>query len=178
MEKQTMDATASKPSMTKEISITALFIALTLLFTLFVNVRLPIAANGGLIHLGNVPFLLAAIIYGKKTGAIVGGIGMGLFDVMSGWIAWAPCTLIVVGLMGFVVGFICERKKTIPWIFVSIMAALIIKVAGYYIYEAVMYHSFIIPLASIPGNVVQIGVAGVIVLLIITPLERMLRKLN
>ena len=37
------------------LSITALFVALTYVFTAFVNIRLPIAANGGLIHLGNVP---------------------------------------------------------------------------------------------------------------------------
>ena len=36
------------------LSITALFVALTYVFTAFVNIRLPIAANGGLIHLGTV----------------------------------------------------------------------------------------------------------------------------
>ena len=51
------------------------------MFTAFVNVRLPIAANGGLIHLGNVPLFIMAILFGKKTGAIASGVGMGLFDV-------------------------------------------------------------------------------------------------
>ena len=40
------------------LTITALFIALTYVFTAFVNVRLPITANGGLIHLGNVPLFI------------------------------------------------------------------------------------------------------------------------
>ena len=44
--------------------VTAIFIALTYLFTAFINVRLPIAANGGLIHLGNVPLFIGAIIFG------------------------------------------------------------------------------------------------------------------
>ena len=35
------------------IAVTAMAVALTYVFTAFVNVRLPIAANGGLIHLGN-----------------------------------------------------------------------------------------------------------------------------
>ena len=59
------------------IAITAMAVALTYVFTAFVNVRLPMAANGGLIHLGNVPLFIMAILFGKKTGAIAGGVGMG-----------------------------------------------------------------------------------------------------
>ena len=52
------------------LTVTAIFVALTYIFTAFINVRLPIAANGGLIHLGNVPLFIGAIIFGKKTGGI------------------------------------------------------------------------------------------------------------
>ena len=45
--------------LTNEITITAMFIALTLVFTYCVQIRLPIAANGGLIHLGNIPLFIA-----------------------------------------------------------------------------------------------------------------------
>ena len=97
------------------ITITAMFIALTYVFTAFVNIKLPIAANGGLIHLGNVPLFIGAILFGKKTGAIAGGVGMGLFDLLSGWTAWAPFTLVIVGLMGFAVGAITEKRKGFGW---------------------------------------------------------------
>ena len=50
---------------TKEIVITGLSIALVFVATLFINIRLPIG-QGGLIHLGNVPLFLVAIIFGKK----------------------------------------------------------------------------------------------------------------
>lgn len=56
------------------LTITALFIALTYVFTAFVNVRLPITANGGLIHLGNVPLFICAILFGKKSGALAGAL--------------------------------------------------------------------------------------------------------
>ena len=65
---------------TQAIVVTAMCIALTYIFTAVVNIRLPFAPNGGLIHLGNVPLFLAAIIFGKKTGALSGAFGMGLFD--------------------------------------------------------------------------------------------------
>ncbi len=44
------------------LAMTAMAAALTYVFTAFVNVRLPIAANGGLIHLGNVPLFVMAML--------------------------------------------------------------------------------------------------------------------
>jgi uncharacterized membrane protein len=70
---------------TRTIVINSLFIALTLVATMFINIKLPIMGNGGLIHLGNVPLFIAAIVYWKKTGAVAGAFGMGLFDLLSGW---------------------------------------------------------------------------------------------
>ena len=155
-----------------DIAITGVCIALTLVATAFINVRLPIAANGGLVHLGNVPLFLAAIIFGKKTGAFAGAFGMGLFDLLSGWTLWAPFTFVIVGLMGFTVGKITENRIGFRWNVLAIAAACVIKVAGYYIAEVIIYRNWIAPVLSIPGNLVQIGVAAVIVL----PIVEIVRK--
>lgn len=163
---------------TREIVITAIFIALTYVFTAFVNVRLPIAANGGLIHLGNVPLFIGAIIFGRRTGAICGGIGMGLFDLLSGWTAWAPFTLVIVGLMGYVVGAVTEKHEGFWWNALAIAAACVIKVAGYYVAEGFIYGSWIAPAASIPGNLVQIGAAAVVVLLIVGRLKSLAGRIG
>ena len=114
------------------LTVTAIFVALTYIFTAFINVRLPIAANGGLIHLGNVPLFIGAIIFGKKTGAIAGGVGMGLFDLLSGWTLWAPFTFVIVALMGFTVGKLTEDEKhqNFKWYVIAIAAACVIKVVG------------------------------------------------
>lgn len=154
------------------LTVTALFIALTYVFTAFINVRLPIAANGGLIHLGNVPLFICAILFGKKSGAIAGGVGMGLFDLLSGWTAWAPFTFIIVAVMGFAVGAITEKRHGLGWDALAIAIAAIIKVVGYYIAEIIIYGNWLAPMASIPGNLVQIGVAAVIVLIIVEPLRK------
>lgn len=161
-----------KESNVKFVTITAIAIALVYVFTAFINVRLPIAAAGGLIHLGNVPLFIFAIIFGKKTGAIAGGVGMALFDLLSGWGAWAPFTLIIVGLMGFEIGWIAEKKQGYLWNVIAILLAGVIKVVGYYIAEVILYGNWAAPVASIPGNLVQIGVAAVIVLIIIEPLKK------
>lgn len=150
---------------TKSLVINGLFIALTLVATMFINIRLPMIGNGGLIHLGNVPLFLGAFIYGKRTGAIAGGIGMGLFDLISGWTAWAPFTLVIVGLMGYVSGLISEKLSLRPVVAntVAVAAALVIKIVGYYFAEVILFGNWIAPLGSIPGNVVQVAVAGIIV---------------
>ena len=66
---QTSQGTDQELSSVQFLTITAVFVALTYIFTAFINVKLPIAANGGLIHLGNVPLFIGAILFGKKTGA-------------------------------------------------------------------------------------------------------------
>lgn len=160
---------------TKTLVINALFIALTLAATMFINIRLPFMGNGGLIHLGNVPLFVAAIVYGKKTGALAGAFGMTMFDLISGWTAWAPFTFIIVGMMGFTVGLITEKLHFKPVIVntIAVIAALIIKIVGYYFTEVILYGNWILPLGSIPGNVMQVVVAGIIVLPIVERLRKM-----
>ena len=155
----------------KELAITAICLVLVYVFTAVVNIRLPIAANGGLVHLGNVPLFVAAILFGKRTGAIAGGVGMALFDLLSGWTAWAPFTLVIVAFMGFVVGLVTEKKKTFPLYILAMVLACAIKIGGYYVAEGFIYGNWIAPVTSIPGNLVQIGVAAVITLIIIQPLR-------
>ena len=164
----------------KELVITAMFIALTYVFTAFINVRLPFGGNGGLIHLGNIPLFIAAIVFGKKTGALAGAVGMGLFDLISGWVSWAPFTFVIVGLMGLTVGLITEKKehKKTFWYFVAIVAALIIKVVGYYFAEVILYSNFYTPFASIPGNIIQVSFAGIITLFIVKQLRFVAEKTN
>ncbi|MFJ5714235.1 ECF transporter S component [Neobacillus sp. NPDC093127] len=150
---------------TRAIVINALFIALTLVATMFINIRLPIMGNGGLIHLGNVPLFIAALVYGKKSGAIAGAFGMGFFDLISGWALWAPFTFIIVGAMGFLAGLISEKVpgNRVLVNTLAVAAALIIKVFGYYFTEVILYGNWIQPFGSIPGNIMQVVLAGIIV---------------
>ncbi len=170
-----MSSTTMKKTTTKALAINGMCIAITFIATAFINIRLPIMANGGLIHLGNVPLFLAAIIFGKKTGAIAGAFGMGLFDLISGWTAWAPFTFVIVGMMGYVVGKISE-KTGVLWYSIAVVAALIIKIVGYYIAEAILYGNWAAPMTSIPGNVVQVVVAGVVAVPMATALSKTVMK--
>ncbi|OKL36928.1 ECF transporter S component [Domibacillus mangrovi] len=170
---------STETTKTKALVINALFIALTVVATMFINIKLPIMGNGGLIHLGNVPLFIAAFIYGKKTGAIAGAFGMGLFDLISGWAIWAPFTFIIVGTMGFLAGLISEKVPG-KRIFVNTLAvavALIIKIVGYYFAESILYGNWIQPIGSIPGNVLQVVIAGIIVVPLVGRLNKRARQL-
>ena len=174
------NSAAANTSSAKQVALNGISIALVFIATGFINLRLPIVANGGLIHLGNVPLFLAAIIFGKKTGAISGAVGMALFDLFSGWTLWAPFTFVIVGIMGWVVGKITEDKShnTILWYVIAILAALAIKIVGYYIAEGIIYGNWVAPAASIPGNIVQILTAAVIVLPLAKPLKKQLSAIT
>lgn len=159
-------------SMTKQIALDGMFVAITLVFTAFVNIQIPsFGGAGGLIHLGNVPLFIAAILYGKRTGALAGGLGMGLFDILSGWALWAPCTVITCGLMGFVVGAICTKWKGYVAKIVAMLSALGVKLLGYFLFEAfIMGNGMAAALKSVPGNIIQVVMAMIIVMIIIEPL--------
>ena len=56
--------------------------------------------------------------------------------------------------------------------------ACVIKIVGYYIAEGIIYGNWVAPVASIPGNLVQIGVAAVVVAVVIRPIELAASKIG
>ena len=110
---------------------------------------------------------LGAFVFGRRTGAIAGGIGMSLFDLISGWAgmgAFYPCNCSSYG--------ICFRpyfRKTQSTPCNSKhccgnRGACCTAIVGYYFTEVILYGNWIVPFGSIPGNIVQVAVAGIIVI--------------
>ena len=169
--------TSNMQSKTKDLVLSALLIALVFITTQ-INFKLPISINGGLIHLGNTMLFMSAIVFGKKKGAIAGAFGMGLFDILSGWAAWAPFTFIIRGVMGYIIGYVAnsnDRKgNSTTWNLIGIIIAGIIMIAGYYIAEIIITGNYIAPITSIPGNIIQIVFGALFGL----PLVKALKKTN
>lgn len=160
----------------KEIAICGLLIAMVFIATMFINIRLPISINGGLIHLGNVILFTVSIVFGRKKGAIAGAFGMGLFDILSGWAAWAPFTFVIRGTMGFLVGSIANYKgkdgKSFIFNLIAIIVSGVWMIAGYYLTEVILYGNWITPITSIPGNITQL-VIGLLALIIVPTIKRL-----
>ena len=101
---QNMEHTQSYSKTSKktlDLIMTSMLVALVFLSTFFLNIKLPISVNGGLVHLGTAMLFIASILFGPKKGALAGAIGMGLFDLVGGWVLWAPITIVARGLQGY-----------------------------------------------------------------------------
>lgn len=150
---------------TLDLVLTSMLIALVFIATLLLNIKLPITANGGLVHLGTAMLFIVSILFGPKKGAIAGAVGMGLFDLISGWTLWAPFTFLTRGLQGYIVGKIAwsngRNGSSVGFNLFAMIVSIPFMIAGYYVCERVLFNSWIIPLASIPGDIVQnvIGIA-------------------
>lgn len=160
----------------RDLAESGLLIALVFIATRFINIRLPLASTGGLVHLGNTMLFISAIVFGKRKGAIAGAFGMGLFDLLSEWAIWAPFTFVVRGVMGYIIGSISwSRSKKGNDINTNILGVIISgiwMIFGYYITEIILYGSHAKAILSIPGNITQI----VIGMIIGIPVAKLLKR--
>ena len=80
---------------------------------------------------------ITAILFGPKKGALAGAIGMGLFDVLGGWLIWAPTTIISRALQGFIVGKIAwsmgHRGDNIGLNILAAVVSMPVMMAVYYV---------------------------------------------
>ncbi|WOV84301.1 ECF transporter S component [Sporosarcina jeotgali] len=158
-------STTRTRSTTFDMILSAMGIALVFVATLLLNIKLPITANGGLVHLGTGMLFTFSILFGPKKGAIAGAFGMGLFDLVSGWTLWAPISLIARGLQGYIVGKIAwsngRKGRSTTFNVIAMAVSVPVMLVGYYAGESIIFKSWAVPLASIPGNLVQnaVGIA-------------------
>lgn len=149
----------------KRLVYSALFIALVFVAT-YINIHIPILmGQGGLVHLGTLVMFMIAIKYGRTYGALAGGIGMALFDVLSIWATWAPGTLVVRLIAGFVVGTVALTPEGQGASFIrnilAILAGGVVVVLGYWLFEGLVLGYGLVPaLGSVPGNILQIVIAS------------------
>ncbi|WP_338448638.1 ECF transporter S component [Niallia oryzisoli] len=166
MEKTQTQSYVKPGHKTLDLILTSMLVALVFVSTVFLNIKLPITANGGLVHLGTAMLFIASILFGPKKGALAGAIGMGLFDMVGGWLVWAPITIVARGLQGYLVGKIAWSKgskgNSLGLNITATIVSMPFMIAVYYIGEGILYGNWIAPLASIPGDLVQ-NILGIII---------------
>lgn len=145
--------------------ITSMLTALVFLATHSIKIMLPISFNdGGLVHLGTGMLIIAALVFGKKKAAISGSVGMALFDLTSPWVAWAPFTFVIRAVMGYLMGAIAYSKgrngESLLWNIIAIVVSGIWMIAGYYMTSVILYGNWVAPIASIPGDALQIVIGA------------------
>lgn len=161
---------------TLDLIMTAMLVALVFLSTFFLNIKLPISVNGGLVHLGTAMLFIASILFGPKKGALAGAIGMGLFDIVGGWLLWAPITIVARGLQGFIVGKIAwsngRKGSSLALNVTATIVSIPFMIAVYYFGEVILYGNWIVPLTSIPGDLLQNALGMIIAIPVCVALKK------
>ena len=120
---------------------------------------------GGYFNAGDAVVLLSAFLMGPVLGAAAAGIGSAAADILSGYVIFAPATLLIKAAMAFVSGAILRRSgfsgRVGPAVFSGITAEIIMT-AGYFAFSAVILKLGAGALADVPGNLIQ-GIFGVAV---------------
>lgn len=79
---------------------------MALVFIATYSVRIPIPFTQGYIHPGDSMIFIAALLFGWRFGALVGGFGSALADILGGYAHWAFPTLVIKGIMGAAAGWL------------------------------------------------------------------------
>jgi uncharacterized membrane protein len=150
----------------KELTLIGLLTALVSVATMIIQV--PIQAGYGFIHMGDSMIFLTAILFGKRKGAFAGGIGSSLADLLSGYGQYALPTLIIKGLMGYIVGAIADQESKALLNFRNIAAMAVGAVwmaSGYLVTNTLMFGGFMEALAGgFPSDLLQgFGGAGLFI---------------
>ena len=154
--------------------LTALFGAMIFAVTAYI-LHIPTPATGGYIHLGDALVYLAASMLPMPNAIAAAAIGEALSDALTGSVVYALPTLIIRAAMALCftsAGARILTKRNIA----ACVAAGLICIGGYYLTEVLLLHSFMAPVAEIPGNVVQASASAVIYLLLGRALDRVKLK--
>lgn len=147
---------------TLKLTYTAMLTAMVCVATMLI--RIPTMV--GYTNLGDGFILLSAFLFGPFYGAVAGGIGSMLADIISGYAFYAPATLIIKGLIAVIAALLWKAmsKSGGDKVWKKILASLVAELwmaAGYWTFETLFLGEAKAALASIPNNIAQ-GLVGVV----------------
>jgi len=90
----------------------AIFSALVAAATMVFSVYVP--ATRGYFNVGEIMVYTSALLMGPVVGAFAGGVGSMIADIALGYTHYAPATLIIKGVEGFIVGYLSRRMIRYP----------------------------------------------------------------
>lgn len=148
---------------TKKTVIAAMFASLACVATMIIKIPSPL---NGFINLGDGVVLLAGWLLSPFYGMLAAGIGTSLADIFLGYVSYAPATLVIKSLMAVVAFFVfrmLNRKiGNLPARIVSGIAAEMVMIVGYFVFEGLFLYGFAASMVNIPSSIIQ-GVAGLII---------------
>ena len=144
------------------LALAAVFSALVCVATLIFPI--PIPATSGYFNFGETVIYIAALVFGPFVGAVAGGVGAAVADMLVAP-QFAPGTLVIKSLEGAIVGFLYKKLgshasgRDLKAIIAMIVGGFEM-VIGYFLYEQLIL-GYTTAATEIPFNIVQmlIGLA-------------------
>nr|WP_294681597.1 ECF transporter S component [uncultured Anaerotignum sp.] len=132
----------------KDITKTAMMAAIT--FVGIYAVKIP--SLHGYSHMGDCMIFLSVLLLGTRRGALAGGIGAALSDLLGGYMHWILPTFIIKYIMAAVMGLFID--KIMPnikcnWLIGSIVGG-IVQIVLYTSFKVFMF-DWAYALGSVPG---------------------------
>ena len=137
----------------RKLVFSALLAALTCVCTMVIQI--PVPATGGYVNLGDSVVLLCAWYIGGVYGAAAAGIGAMLADLFSGYAIYAPATFIIKALMAWTASLLFRRIHGQKGQILGVCTAMLLLLAGYFVYEAFVLGFGMAAVAAIPANLLQ-----------------------
>jgi uncharacterized membrane protein len=96
---------------TETVASAAVFTAFVAAATMAFSVSIPVTS--GYFNIGEIMVYTAALVMGPYVGAFAGGVGSMISDLSLGFPSYAPGTLVIKGIEGFVVGYLSRRTVSL-----------------------------------------------------------------
>ncbi len=139
---------------TKKIVFSALLASLVCVATMVIKIPSPLS---GYINLGDGVVLLCGWFLGPVYGFLAAAVGSALADLFYGYMVYVPATFVIKGAVALIACVLSKKTKKV----IGAIAAEVVMVAGYYVFEGFLY-GFGASLVNIVPNIVQ-ATAGIIV---------------
>ena len=142
------------------LALTGLFAALGCVGTMVLQIPSP---TGGYMNLGDAVVILGAWLLGPVYGAVAGGVGPTLADLLSGYAVYVPATLVIKALMALTAAWL-YRALGKRGLLLSALAAEVPMVLGYWLFDGALAAlsgggalglCLVGSAAGIPSNLVQ-----------------------
>ena len=122
---------------TKDLTKMGLMAALVFFGTFFIK----IPSISGYTHLGDCMIFVSVLILGWRKGAVAGGIGAALADLLGGYTQWIIPTLFIKAIMAMIMGMITEKlfpNLRFGWLIGATVGG-IFQIAGYTFVRILLY---------------------------------------
>lgn len=158
---------------TKKIVITALMTSMVCVITMLIKIPSPLK---GYINIGDCAVLLCGWLLGPWYGLVAAGLGSAMADLFSGYVAYAPATFVIKGVMALVAHFclkyLQKRVGKLPSQIIGGILAELVMIFGYFVFEGFLY-GFAPSVVNIPANGVQAIASLIIGIILIKVFDRL-----